>query len=444
MQRPALDDTIVAISSGWRASPLGIVRISGPDARRLLGALDSTTARDPGAGRAAARDSTIALDGLRLPARIVTFVAPLSFTGQDVVELYVPGSLPLLRRLADGLVARGARQALPGEFSARAYLNAKLTAVQAEGVLGLIHAADGVAARQAARLARGTRGRDLDHVREALLDLLARLEAGIDFADEEDIRFITAAEMRARIDQILRDLPQHDAFNRRERPHVVLAGLPNAGKSSLFNALVGAQRTIVSPIAGTTRDVIAAEIELDGIAIVLQDSAGIAAGSDEVDRAANCAADAAIETAELVLWVHDAAQPWSPQERRLLAAAPSGRVLHVLSKIDLAPPASSPGIHAAAVPTSAKSRRGLDALRSEIASRAHAVSTAPTDSRFSVIAAGMTRARHLIGDVEMDIVHPELIAIEFRNVLEILANVREPSVDEAVLGVIFSKFCIGK
>jgi len=445
MQRPALDDTIVAISSGWRASPVGIIRISGPDAPRLLAALDATAARPERSTRTEARDVVIAFDGMRLPARIIAFFAPRSFTGQDVVEIYVPGSLPLLRRLADWLVEQGARQALPGEFSARAYLNSKLSAAQAEGVLGLIHAADGVTARQASRLARGTGGREIDLLREELLDLLARLEAGIDFVDEDDVRFITAAEMRERIDQILGKLPRSETFNRRERLHVVLAGLPNAGKSSLFNALVGSQRTIVSPIAGTTRDVIAAEIEVNEIGIVLQDSAGVAAAAaDELGIAANRAADTAIETAEIVLWVHDAARPWSEEELRLLAVTPTERVVHVASKIDLASVAPVPGLDASVVATSVKSRCGLDSLRSEIASRARTLSTSPSDSRISVIAAGMGRVQDLIGWEETEISHPELVAMEIRTVLDVLSNVREPAVVEAVLGAIFSKFCIGK
>lgn len=442
MLRPALDDTIVAISSGWRAAPLGIVRVSGPDAFRLLSQLGIVVPESAAAARrATAFDASIALDGMRIPARILTFHAPASFTGQNVAELHIPGSLPLLRRLADYLVENGARPSLPGEFSARAYLNGKLSSAQADGVLGLIHAADGVAARQAARLARSSSRRDFEQLREELLELLARLEAGIDFVDEEDVRFITADELRSRIDGMLAQLGPLESFGRRERPHVVLAGLPNAGKSSLFNALVGRQRTIVSPIAGTTRDVISAEIEVGGCAIVLQDSAGIMAAAADLDRAANCAADAAIETADVVLWVHDASMPWTDVERGLLSAVSADRVVHVASKADLAPSALD---DPQAVSTSARAGRGLDALRAQVAARARSVATAPLDSRLPLLAGGLARARALLEAGGVDISSPELIAIEIRTSLDSLAQASDPTIDDAILGSIFSKFCIGK
>lgn len=443
MLRPALDDTIVAISSGWRAAPLGIVRISGPDAPRLLERLLPSRRHEHLSGRAAF-DATLFFDDLRVAARVLAFRAPASFTGQDVIELYVPGSLPLLRRLADWLVAQGARPALPGEFSARAYLNGKLNSAQAAGVLGLVHAVDGVSARQAARLARSAPGRDLSALRDELLDLLARLEAGIDFVDEEDVRFITAAELRARLDSILTALPPTGAFNRRERPHVVLAGLPNAGKSSLFNALVGQQRTIVSPVAGTTRDVVAAEIEVNACAIVLQDSAGIASSAAELDQAANRAADAAVQAADLVLWLHDASQPWSGEERRLLAAAPAERIIHVGTKVDLAASAEVPSATAEIVRTSAKSGYGLPALRSAIASGVRKLPTAPLDSQIALMSTALMRARALLKDSKSAIPHPELVALEIRTVLESEAEKNAVGTDEAVLAAIFSKFCIGK
>lgn len=467
MRFPILTDTIVAVSTAWAPSPLAIVRLSGPRAVELSQAIlshhergsvagcsdvpyadeGSGTQRLPAtpvrAGRAHWRRAMLAVEA-PIPGDVFSFYAPRSYTGQDVVEIHTVGCLPLVRAIADRLAELGARRALPGEFTARAVVAGKIDRDQVERILGLIHAED---ARRAALVRRGSRSEAAagrERVAEALRELLARVEAGIDFVDEEDVRFISEGEMRSEIrsalDALGRIAVRDVASLERGRPHVALAGLPNAGKSTLFNALVGSQRAVVSPVVGTTRDVISAELTVEGVEIMLQDTAGLRESSDELELAAHIAAEQAADSAELVLWAHDAGLPWEAREIAALGRIRSAAII-VLTKSDRA------GRRIAPVPleknrvlcVSAATGDGLDTLRREIAVEVAAQRVDAGGAVNSVDPGVVAALERAAGYRE-----PELIAWELRTAIDLLGGASGASVIDDILGRIFSRFCVGK
>ena len=456
MQMPALDDTIIAVSSGWQATPLGIVRLSGTAAFELLErggvSLPAADTR-PNAGWC---EVSLALpDDLNLPATVFWFHAPRSYTGQDVAEIHTVGSLPALRALSAHLIDAGARRALPGEFTARAYLNGRLNRDQVEGVLALINAQDQTAARQAARLSRQSYRPRVEQLTERLTELIALVEAGIDFVEEEDIHFITPTELTQAIDELVDEINAIGrpgrSLQRPGQPHIALAGLPNAGKSTLFIALLGYERAIVTPVLGTTRDVLSAKIEVGGVAAVLQDCAGLGPAADELESAAHLAAEQAADQADFVLWLHDRATCWDARETEVCRRIPEDRRLLVFSKCDRRAPHAQPvppiGF-AATAETSALSGTGLSSLRRLIAERLETLGESSgsglTTEHLGPTLAALHRARDLASGSDDALALPELVALELRRTWESLDWLDRGPLVEDVLGNILSRFCIGK
>jgi tRNA modification GTPase len=450
---PAVDDTIVAVSSGWQPSPLGIVRLSGGDAFELVAGigigppptdLPSWTGHRVEWG-----------DGSVLPVTAFWFAGPRSYSGQDVVEIHTCGCPPLLRELSARLMALGARRALPGEFTARAFLNGRLDAGQVEGVLALMQSVQEGEIRAGARLVRGSQRRRQAEVVERLTEVLALVEAGIDFVEEEDVRFVTPGEVIRVIDEVLAELnATSEAMpeGRSGRHHVALVGLPNAGKSTLFNALVGYQRALVSPVLGTTRDVLEAEAEIEGLAVVLQDCAGLGGSVDELELATHVASERAADRADLVLWIHAADREWTEPEIRICARLAERRRLLVRSKVDL-----DVGGGAGVVPTAFVDKVavsvplgvGLPRLRRAIAEQLGRLGQpgAGTDreGETRLVREALGRARLLAaesGEKELD--SPELVSLELRQALELMTDLTEMTLGEDVLDVVFSRFCVGK
>lgn len=452
MHMPATDDTILATASAWRPSPVGIVRLSGPQAFELTADIGGPRDR-PGAARHDAARIQID-DDLTLPATIFRFPAPRSYTAQDIAEIHTVGNLPALRALAAQLIARGARRALPGEFTARAFVFGKLDASQVAGVLALIHAHDADAARQAARVAGGGQRRLVEKLLDRVDELLAMVEAGIDFVEEEGIAFISPAALRAAATDLLNraagaaaDRAQTAA--RAGIPHVALVGLPNAGKSTLFNALLGYERAIVSPVIGTTRDVLSAEIEFAGVRAVLQDCAGLGHTPDEIELAAHHAAERAADLADLVLWLHDARTPWNAAEIAACDRIPPQRRLLVLTKCDESE-RETPQAEARDMPAvriSARGGVGLAELRGEIARRLSgtaATELAPAHEQMELFSAALRRVTALADGSAPTLAAPELVALELRSAAESLGRLTSGNVVEDILGRIFTRFCIGK
>lgn len=450
MTAAPISDTIVAVSTAWGASPVGVIRVTGPDSHRLVASL-CPRARFVNASRPTRLTTRLEIPDpagpLDAPAEVLLFRAPRSYTGQDVAEIHTLGAPPLLRLICEGLIAAGARRALPGEFTSRAWLNGRMPSEAVVAVQGLLAAETETQAREAARLAHGGRRQAVDDIAGALLDLLALIEAGIDFTDEEDVRLIEPAAALARIDLVLTRLDgarNAEAMITRGRPRVALAGLPNAGKSTLFNALIGAQRAIVSPVIGATRDVVSADAQVAGIDITLQDCAGLGHTPGEVELAAHRAAEAAAELADLVLWAHDASRAWGAAERAARDRIPADRLLIAHTKTDLVE-----GARAARgeLWVCAQTGRGLDQLRIVVAerlSRQAAGQPGILDLELAPTRKLLDDAKKILENSAGDPAWPELVSIALRESLESLTSVSGRAHTEAILGRIYAHFCVGK
>lgn len=461
--RPATraGETIAALASAPGPAPRGIVRISGDDSLTVLATL--FTPDDEGAWqsrRAATVGGTLRLPAFRvpIPAQAALWPTRRSYTGEPLAEIHTVGSPPLLEALLDEIYRRGVRPARPGEFTLRAFLSGRIDLTQAEGVLGVIDA-DGQAELETAlgQLAGGMSHR-LGPVRSDLMDLLADLEAGLDFVDE-DIEFVSQEAVCKRLEiaaNSLRDLLRQatDRMQTSGRRQLVLAGLPNAGKSTLFNALAGRDAAIVSPIAGTTRDWLRAALDWEGLAVELIDTAGWESSNGDVGTAAQAQRADRVRRADLVLWCR--ASKLTPPEsdedeaRREELVAAGVPVLDVLTKADLAPDVDPQHIHRPGVSVSAATRSGLDdlaeAIRLRVASDQYRsgeiLGSTAARCRESLSAAldALERARVAASAQLGD----ELIAFELRSVLDQLARILGVVYTDDILDRLFSRFCIGK
>ncbi|NQT85905.1 50S ribosome-binding GTPase, partial [bacterium] len=337
----SLDDTIVAVSTPGGASPIAIVRLTGPDAFCLLDAL-MTESPGPGVTAYSAREASLRLrpDGPRVPAALYLMPGPRSYTRQDVAEIHTLGSPPLVRMALDALVEGGARIAEPGEFTRRAFLNGRIDLAQAEAVLAVIQASTDGELRAAARALQGERCRHIHALHDDLVALRAQVEASIDFA-EHDIELVAETALLDALEDALAtvddDLRNADAgVLPPEGLRVALCGLPNAGKSSLFNALLGHGRAIVTHVPGTTRDAIAEPLVLDGVRFRLYDTAGIAHDLAPIDDEAVVRSRGLIDGAHIAVVVIDGSTPLSDAERGLWRTVEAPQKILVLSKSDLA------------------------------------------------------------------------------------------------------------
>lgn len=449
-----------------------MVRASGAGlcdaASRLLGADFARRAAAP--GRVPVRG------GLSVPALILTFPGPRSSTGEDTVELLLPGNPHVLERVTDELMhglrrlGHPARRAGPGEFTARAYLNGRLDLVQAEGVAMAISAGSDAELRAARLLLAGSFGAVVDAWAGRVAEVLARVEAGIDFVDQEDVVAISCGEILLQCQALRADVAGHLAGDlgreaRSRQPRVVLAGAPNAGKSTLFNALLGRERTIASPVSGTTRDAIVEPLALQTpggrreIHLVdlpgLDTDAGDGLGPDApsvVDAAMRRVALAALESCDLVLRCRSIETPgWDSAG----AAFTTGRapLLEVVTKIDRVDGAR---VETDGIATSAVTGEGIDLLRRCIAERLE-VAPAPmaaemsalSDRAKAAIRAAATALDEVIQTASDEPAHaapaaPEVVAAGLRTALDRLGEIRGRVDPDEVLGMVFSRFCIGK
>jgi len=454
MRLPALTDTIVAVSTGWQPAPLGIVRLSGPESFRLVARL-GITVPDLCDRRSFWTEGRACLGGeVSCPVTVFWFPGPHSYTGDDLVELHTIGCLPLLTALRDRLAEWGARLALPGEFTARAFQRRKLDAAGVERVLNLLRVQDDAAARELRRRQRDSHRATVSRVVDELTDLLARIEAGIDFVEEEDIRFVSPAEVCATLDRLAAEMEsclRGSADPHAGLPHVLVAGLANAGKSTLFNRLAGTERALTSPIEGTTRDVLSARVELDGCTLVLQDCAGFGTGGGCADEAARAAAQATLRQADVILWLHAADMPWQSMEVELCRELPVERMILVRNKIDLAtagPRSDEPTWFTAALDVSALRGDGLDELRARLGRLLGewGVAEPQTDGTPAMREAleALRRARALSYVSAHDLTSPELISLELRLARSALVDWSARTLDEAILDRIYTEFCVGK
>ncbi|HRX85356.1 MAG TPA: tRNA modification GTPase [Phycisphaerae bacterium] len=463
------DDTIVAISSAPGGAPRGIVRMSGPAAVAIA---DGLCRLAPGSTLACAAGFTVHAgeivfsDVHHAPVDVYLFRAPRSYTRQDLVELHTIGSPPLLDLIVERCLAAGARSALPGEFTARAFLAGALSLGEAEAVAATIHARSDVQLRAAQRMRTSHVAEDIAAWQDELAQLRSLVEADIDFA-EEPIDFITPTELAARVGTLrARLLAILTATRAGERidvlPRVLLMGLPNAGKSTLLNRLSGINRAIASAVAGTTRDLLTAPARFGDVEALLIDSAGWDDAPDELVSAATGQSETAARQADVVCLVVDAASPPEPAALAKLLAQAAAPPLVIANKCDLLAagqrrPERLPVPELATaefVWVSALTGEGMDALshavERRLASESHAgdeVTTALSARQRAALGEAAEALARCVATAEqaddlLDVA--ELIAVDLCEAQDALAELTGAVTTEDLLGRIFASFCIGK
>ena len=441
-------DTIAAIASAAGRGGIGIVRLSGPRARRIAERICKRKLRTRHAHHVRFHDrgGEVVDDGVAL-----LFVAPASYTGEDVVELQAHGSPVLLHELLETCCALGARRARAGEFSQRAWENGRLDLAQAEAIADLIAASDTRAARAARRSLEGVFSQRVDALAGKLSGLRVHVEAAIDFADES-IDTLGGEAVRAGLMQALAQLSTLLVEAERGRKlrdglHAVIIGPPNAGKSSLLNALAGSDRAIVTDVAGTTRDTLHEIIRLDGLELTLVDTAGLREGGDDIEREGMRRARAELQSADLALIVLDATDLEAGHQATCEAVADVPLRLWIHNKADLLPsvPEDTGGI----VHVSARSRLGLETLRVRLRELAGGDTLAAAGGEFSargrhVEALQRAQAHAEAAQQQLLYEHLELAAEELRLAHDALGEITGRVSPDDMLGRIFSTFCIGK
>ena len=445
-------DTIVAIATPAGRGGIGVVRIAGPAAVEIvskLSGVDALEARHATFSRFTNPDDDVVVDHV-----VVTwFQAPHSYTGDDVVEVSAHGSPWVLQQIVELVCRGGARLAEPGEFTFRAYLNGRLDLVQAEAVADLIEAVTPLQARVAVDQLEGTLTKRVADIDAQLFDVAAKLEASLDFPDE-GFHFIGRDEATAGLKATLSSLDALLADGRRGRliregRLVVIAGRPNVGKSSLFNALVGSGRAIVTPVAGTTRDVLTETVDLDGVPITLVDTAGVRDALDEIEVEGVRRAHEALQVAALTLVVLDGSQGLTKEDSAILNTIREPRIV-VTNKSDLASSDVGQGLQPwRPIPVSSRTGAGLNELR-------RAIITALAGSDDLRDTPLVSNQRHLqCAATAREVVARAIAAAEAgateeivlaelsdaRQALEWLTGRRTP---DDVLAHIFSHFCVGK
>lgn len=430
------EDTIAALSTPPGEGAIAVVRISGPDAWKVADCAFRGPAirpREVVFGRVV--DDDVIVDTVLLTA----FRGPASYTGEDLVEIGCHGGMIVSAQVLETVLNAGARAAGPGEFTQRAFLNGKMDLTQAEAVMDLIRAQTPLAARAASEQLRGGIGREAAAIRESLLDIVAHIEAYIDFP-EEDIDPDTGAKLRERISNIrarIGDLLATAEQGRilREGVKLAICGRPNAGKSSLLNRLVGFERAIVAPTPGTTRDTVEDVVSLRGIPFRLIDTAGLRETPDSIEREGVRRAREAVEAADVVLRVVDATEPESDD---VLTFEDE---IVIRNKIDLLDGDAGAGI-------SCVTGAGIDDLIDTIVGR---VRNRPAESANSVVAinarhqACLRRADGALNEaLDRFDEAPEFVAMHLRAAMDAVGEVTGVVDTEDILGRIFSSFCIGK
>lgn len=433
-------DTIAAVSTAPGRAAIAVIRVSGPASGA---ALDALAGKRPDPRRAALRALRDPRDAKLIDrALALWFPGPASATGEDLAELHLHGGRAVVAAALDALLALpGLRAAEPGEFTRRAFAAGKLDLAEAEGLADLLEAETEAQRRQAILQSEGALSALVENWRERLVGAMALVEAGIDFSDEDGVPDETRAAAREDVERLAHEIAAALADTRAERLRegfrVALLGRPNAGKSSLLNALARREIAIVTEVPGTTRDVLEARLDLGGYPVVVVDTAGLREAQDLAEREGVRRAEAQGQAADLVLWLEDAA---ALEEPPVIAAR---EVWRIASKADLAPASSDDRRR-----VSARTGEGLDDLVA-------ALGAAASEALGAGEAPGLTRTRHRDAlravAVELDAaltqwnaLPEELLAERLRTAATELGRITGRIGVEEVLGRVFSSFCIGK
>ncbi len=460
-----LHDTIAAIATPPGEGGIGIVRISGPAAVEIAGRIFRPAgARDWRSGPGYRLYYGYVVDpasGETVDEVLLALMrAPRSYTREDVVEINGHGGIVPLRRILQLVLDSGARLAEPGEFTRRAFLNGRLDLAQAEAILDVIRARTGESLKVALGQLRGELSERIEALREALLRVLAEMEASIDFPDEEDVPETELAELARRLtgiaDECAELLAGADAGRvYREGLGVVIVGKPNVGKSSLLNALLREARAIVTDIPGTTRDVIEETVNLRGIPLRLLDTAGLRETEDAVERIGVARTRNVVAAADLVLAVLDAASGLEAEDREVLALAAGKPLVVLINKIDLAPAGIDPDeirrlVAGPVLRVAVREGRGLDKLEEVIADLVLGGQVAGRDPILISNVRhknALERARRYTNEARAALTGGlplEMAAIDVRNALDALGEITGATVGDDLLDRIFADFCIGK
>ena len=451
-----LDDTIAAIATPPGRGGIGVVRLAGPEARAIATPmLRLKHAMEP--GQAIFGELIEPGTGERIDEVVATYFAkPHSYTTDDIVEISAHGSPVVLRHVVELALQRGARLAEPGEFTMRAFLNGRLDLTQAEAVRDLIESQTLYQAKVAAQQLEGALSKRLQPIKQKLVELIALLEAGIDFADD-DVAVLPGGRILQGIAGI--HAPLETLAGSFDYGHIVHEGLvlaivgrPNVGKSSLFNRLVERERAIVTATPGTTRDLVSETVSLGGIPVQLVDTAGIRQALDEAESIGIQKSRQALADADLVLVVLDASQAQDREDQQLLDLVRARRAIVVQNKVDLVSgdraPNGSNGMPQ--VQTSARTGAGIAELRAEILKHVGADGGAQRETGF------LTSVRHqkLVRDSLSALdaattaahgqVPHEMLLLDLYNALRPLDEITGATTTDDILNLIFSRFCIGK
>jgi tRNA modification GTPase len=449
---PSSDETIAAIATPPGKGAIAIVRVSGLAVRNLAHRLVRTSR--PLRPRLATPATILDETGRPLDRGLALFfAAPASYTGEDLLELHVHGSPVVAREIVRALLACGARHAQPGEFTRRAFLNGKMDLHEAEAVAGVIDAETRSAARAALANLSGGLAAEVQALRTALATVLEELAAAIDFPDE--VPEPDAAQLDATLAGIVTELQRLRADGERGRlvregVTAAIVGPPNAGKSSLLNALLGEERAIVSELAGTTRDTIEESIVIGGVAVRLVDTAGIREHADRLEAAGIARTQHALASARIAIVVIDGSQPLGPDARKLLDATRNRLRVLFFNKADLGEAGARAVADPAAIIGSTRDAGSLAALREAIArigwggelpdlERPHLAALREFDAVNEALDA-LARARATLAADEPS----DFIAGELARAFSALGHVSERTAAEEVLDGIFARFCIGK
>jgi tRNA modification GTPase len=451
-------DTIVALSTPAGRSGIGVIRISGPRSLEIIRALVADTAFSPDPGRVTLRQIFEPIKGDLLDEALITFFkAPHSYTGEETVELSCHGSPVLLRQVIDLTLTLNARPADAGEFTLRALGNGRVKLEQAEAIRDLIDAQTSAAVRQAARQMKGELSSRLTPIKDSLVEVIVTLESSIEFV-EDDLPDIAITQLDSQLEGLCVEIEQlastfRDGRLLRDGLKVVLVGRPNVGKSSLFNALLSFDRAIVTDVAGTTRDSLTELISLDGIPVLLTDTAGVRSSEDTIENLGVERTRRAIADADLVVLVIDGSKALTKEDLEILSELDHTNKVVAVNKKDLEEFSSKEirrvGDGVSIQDVSAKDGSGLGSLRGAI--------LAPFATRESSDTGLLiTDARHfdLLQRAELSIrasrkllkegASEELVLVGLHDALRFLGDITGETTSEDILSRIFATFCIGK
>jgi len=453
---PINTDTIVAIATSPGRGSIGVTRLSGPEALIIAGKICKGVTFKP---RKATYQSFRDHEGHILDQGIVIyFQAPHSFTGEEVVELQGHGGPAVLNALLKCTLALGARLAKPGEFSERAFCNGRLDLTQAEAIADLINATSEQAARSAIRSLQGEFSQKVSDIHALLIKLRTYVEASIDFS-EEDIEFLSIHQVNEDLKELLQAIQllrtsAEQGHRLQEGIHLVIAGPPNAGKSSLLNALIGQDKAIVTPISGTTRDVLHAEMNLDGLPLHIIDTAGLRLTEDIIEQEGIKRALAEINRADQVLWVVDSTVTQTAESpftvlKLLNHPAIKSPVALIRNKIDLTQEVAGrmPDESYDILQVSSKTGEGLDQLKTYLKERvgydAAFTGCSARERHIDALMKAEQRLKQAIEDWTVDSIL-EILAFNLHEIQQMLAVITGKITSDDLLGRIFSQFCIGK